>query len=201
MSLLEIWQGSRLVLENAAGGELLVKSPQDPVIMYFLLALLLVAMIMFGLLRGSDSRRQVWTAFILLMPFYAFALYRAGVCSAGYWWAVVATVSFFAYKYLMFRVLGWVTKNREAFGEVESQSNAISVLAMILSMPAAVFPGLTIWYMAAVAVLTAVIYFFRVNKIFISCGFSVFFRFLYLCALEILPILVVVKAVVLTNAN
>lgn len=230
MSLLEIWPGSRLVLENLSGGEPVLGATANPYILYFLLAVALLALVLYGriadalagsfkLMAGGVNLNEVINSkyrndsvrigYILMVPFYAFVFYHTRVSELNYWWILVALVSFFVFKFLLLRVLGWATNNKETFISVEKHNNAAFFMIMVLSFPALVpviftseFPVTTMaLYMLAVAILLLFIYFIRINKIFISSGLSVFFSFLYLCALEILPILVVVKVVVLTNGN
>jgi len=230
MKILEIWPGSRLVLESVAGGESVMYASADPYVLYFLLALAFLAIISHKriaeaivnsvkLLMGGvnlkdvqnskHSNDSVLVGFLLMIPFYAFVFCNTGISSLSYWWVLVAFVAYFIYKYLLFKILGWATLKKEAFGDVRKVSNGASFLIMLFSLPALIpqlftenFPVMTLaLYVLVVAILLLFIYFARIIRIFISSGMSVFFRFLYLCALEILPILLVVKAVVLTNAN
>lgn len=230
MALLEIWPGSRLVLENLIGGDLVLKFPSNQYVLYLLLALSLLSLMLYGriaealsssfkILQGGVNLKDVLNSkqkndsvrigFLLAIPFYAFVFFKTKVSPLDYWWILGIIAVYYGYKYLLFKILGWATNKKETFVEVEKHNNGAFFLLMVFSLPAllpllfsANVPSNTLAiYMLAVAVFLLFIYFYQINKIFIASNFSAFFRFLYLCALEILPILVVVKVVVLTNAS
>lgn len=230
MGVLEIWPGSRLVLDRLSGGEPILHSSADPTVLYFLLMLMVLAIIIYGriaealvisikLLVGGVNLKNIQSSkhkndsvtigFLISVPFWAFVFFNTEMSAFSYWAVFGSLAAYFFYKAVLFRILSWAVNKKETFLDVEKASNAASFLLMVFSLPALipqllmdnVSSNIPALYVIVVAIVLLFIYFVRINKIFISSGLSGFFRILYLCALEILPIMVLVKAVFLTNAN
>lgn len=106
-------------------------------------------------------------------------------------------IIYFVARQIALSILNWV--NRRKFFKYISRifythltaAAVFSIIGLVFYM---IFPHmgrpLLIYYMYPLLSLIAVLYFIRCNKIIISNGFSNFFWILYLCTLEILPLVV-----------
>lgn len=105
--------------------------------------------------------------------------------------------AYFLVRQIAFSILGWVNR-RPLFKEISriyythlTAAAVFSIVGLALYM---IFPhtgkALLSYYLYPLLSLIFVIYFMRCYKIIISNGFSNFFWILYLCTLEILPLVV-----------
>lgn len=224
MVFLEIWPGSRLVLERVSGGEPVLHGFPDPFVLYFLLCLTVLAIIIYeriaealivsvktlvggGNLKNIQSIKHkndsVTLSFLLIVPFYAFVFLHTGQASLSYWWILCTLAAYFLYREIMFKVLSWAVGKRETFADAAKAGRSAFFLMAVFSLPSLLVEYFIdtgasetmALYVLVVAIVLLFIYFVRIFKIFIHSELSCFFRILYLCALEILPMLVVVKAV------
>jgi len=151
-----------------------------------------------------NSVRQV---FILLIPYYAITLVVTGVSRVGFGWTMVLLVSLTLLRLASCRMLGWLTSRKAAFQAVERVNEAVCVLAMFVSLPVFLLgwlvpfiPEVLLWFLlGGIALVAALVYVWRGGKIILATQFSIFYWVLYLCALEFLPICVVVN--ILINGN
>lgn len=195
----------------------------DPYVLAFLLADGLVVLLLYNRLlaavRGSftccshgvtallemlgnayviDSVRLM---FLLLTPFYALTLVVTGVSTVGFFFTLASLAAFFLFRKLVCTLLGWLGSRPGEVRSLERLGYAVCVLAILLSLPAAVVvwlvpatPRIFLWgWLILIAVLALGVYAIKGFSLFFSSGFSRFFWVLYLCALEILPICVVVS--------
>ena len=106
-------------------------------------------------------------------------------------------ILYFLARQILLSILNWVNK-RNFFKYISriyythlTAAAVFSIVGLTLFM---IFPQmggpLLRYYLYPVLTLISVIYFIRCNKIIISNGFSNFFWILYLCTLEILPLVV-----------
>ncbi len=221
----EAWRGSVLPLAHHTGGfEPLAFSGRNDGVIIMLLAIAFLAIVLFrrvaATLAGSfillfsdarkddvlkDNSRNV-TAFlitVLLIPVYSYILTVTGVSTHDVWMTLVVLVSLFVFRALLFLVLS-VSEGGGFVSEMRSDSDSTFILLMTLSLPAyipvAVFhsagQGFSAVYLAIVAAVCIAVYLIKCFRRIISSRFSLFFCFLYLCTLEILPIAVVVKLLV-----
>lgn len=195
----------------------------DPYVLAFLLADGLVVLLLYNrllaALRGSwaccghgvtalhemlgnvyvvDSVRLM---FLLLVPFYALTLVVTGVSTVGFFITMAALAALCLFRKLVCVLLGWLASRPGEVRSLERLGYAVCVLAILLSLPAAVVvwlvpetPRIFLWgWLLLIAVLAMAVYAIKGFSLFFSSGFSRFFWVLYLCALEILPICVVVS--------
>ncbi len=105
---------------------------------------------------------------------------------------------YFTLRYALFRILGW-TNRCSIFKYLNRLYYTYSIMGIVLItlifLVYMVFPSIPasgiIACIATVAAVTLCAYFIRGYQIIISNGFSHFFWILYLCTLEILPLLVI----------
>ena len=150
---------------------------------------------------------SVRQTFVLLIPFYAITLVVTDVSHVGFGWTMVLLVLLALFRLLCCRILGWLTARKTAFQSLERVNEAVCVLAMAASLPvfllgwlAPSVPHMVLWILlSAIALFAALVYVWRGSKIILLTQFSIFYWVLYLCALEFLPICVVVN--ILINGN
>ena len=200
----------------------------DPYILAFLLAVGVALLLCYNRLlsalhgsaacfHGDHSTQEmlgnnyvcdsVRISFLLLLPFYALTLSVTGCSRLGYLWTLVALLGLFLLRKAVYWMAGWLSSRQGAFRALERMGLALFVLGMLVSTVAALvvwlvpsIPSIALWiWILAVAVVCAVFYIRRGSSIILSTGFSIFFWVLYLCALEFLPICVVVN--IMINGN
>ncbi len=144
--------------------------------------------------------------FFLFLPFPIFLIARDNGMTIGssgieFFLIVFAVVNgYFMLKILLYKLLGSIFSQKETTGElVFNMMLYHNVLGLILLPVATIHsfvPAFGIFSMFLVPVLVAIFYLmsiFRSIYFAIREGISIFYLILYLCALEILPILLVVK--------
>ena len=139
--------------------------------------------------------------FLLQIPFYAITLVATDVSRVGFGWTMVLLASLALFRLAGCRMLGWLTSRQAAFRAVERVNEAVCVLAMAASFPvfllgwlAPAVPHWLLWILLAViALIAALVYVWRGGKIILATQFSIYYWVLYLCALDFLPICVVVN--------
>lgn len=144
---------------------------------------------------------------VLLIPFYAITLVVTDVSHVGFGWTMALLVLLALFRLFCCRMVGWLTARKAAFQSLERVNEAVCVLAISASLPvfllgwlAPSVPHTVLWILlSAIALLSAMVYVFRGSKIILSTQFSIFYWVLYLCALEFLPICVVVNFLI--NGN
>ena len=159
---------------------------------------------MLGNLYICDSIRL---SFLLLVPFYALALVVTGLSTIGYVWTLAALVLLCLFRKLIYALMGWLGGRTHAFRSVERMGYALGVLVMLASVPAILLgwlvPETPRWLLLLLlglpAVAGAFLYARRGFSLIFQTEFSLFFWVLYLCALEFLPICVVVNRMIHGN--
>ena len=150
---------------------------------------------------------SVRLAFFLLVPFYALTLVLAGISTAGYAWTLAALAALLLFRKLACLLMGWLGSRPGAFRAVERTGYALGVLVILFSVPALLVgwlapesPRWLLWGLVLLPFAAGLYYYFRRGlSLLLQTEFSPFFWVLYLCALEILPICVVVNR--LFNGN
>ena len=112
-----------------------------------------------------------------------------------------AVFIFFRLKNWLYKFLGLVFKVQEDFYEVQHhlnifiQSLGVVLLAFVISMPFLndLFKSIVIIGLFAVIAVYSILFFFRGFQIVIRKQVPVFFLILYLCAVEILPVALLIK--------
>ena len=151
-----------------------------------------------------DSVRLI---FVLLVPFYALALVVTDLSMVGYVWTLAALVVLCIFRKLVYALMGWLGGRTSAFRSIERMGYALGVLVMLASAPAILLgwlvPETPRWLLLLLLALPAAVgaffYARRGFSLIFPTEFSLFFWVLYLCALEFLPICVVVNR--LFNGN
>lgn len=150
---------------------------------------------------------SVRLAFVLLLPFYALSLVATGLSARSYFFTLLVLAAFFLFRKMICSLVGWLTARRAAFRQLEWTGCAFFLMAMVLSLPAALLVWLVpatphglLWAWIGLEFCAAVGFYARRGfSLIFPTGFSVFFWVLYLCILEILPISVVAN--ILINGN
>lgn len=150
-----------------------------------------------------NFKQSVDVAYILFIPTYALVLFLSGVSPHSFWrilgvlvgWAVLREVILF---FLRRRSGDPTTADTGRF------FRSIFVLCTLFSLPVTLLPwlapswvpGMSSVVVAAVAGTSLLTYIYKSYKAFLSPKFSHISSFLYLCGLDLLPIVVVVTLLV-----
>lgn len=215
-----LWRGSELPLAGYLGT---AAAPQPPEVAIFLIVSAFLAVILHnrlmegwecsvGMLFNNIRRRDIfdnrartdciWTSFAISFIIYAVSIAYGGVGSSSLWSVVTILLVFFLFREAVFFIVIWFSGRKKEITMVKMVSVSAFSLIFCASFPVALFSVFdlqgVLWmvsaYLVASLVLFISVYLKNVFKILISSGFSLFFSILYLCALEILPICVVIKA-------
>lgn len=144
--------------------------------------------------------------FFLFLPFPIFLIARDNGMTVGssgieFFLIVFAVVNaYFMLKILLYKLLGSIFSQKEATGELVFNMmlyhNGMGLILLPVATIHSLVPAFGIIAMFMVPALVAIFYLmsiFRSIYFAIREGISIFYLILYLCALEILPILLVVK--------
>ena len=160
------------------------------------------------MLGNKSLSNAVPPVFFLLLPFYAETLLLADVSLLDFFSTLGLLLALVLFSWLSCRAMGWLGGDPATFRAVERVAQAVSVVAMAASfvvlMLGWVLPELPRWMLvallAAMAAVAAAVFVWRGTAIILQNRFSILFWVLYLCALEFLPISVVVNIMML-NGN
>lgn len=155
------------------------------------------------LLCRTRFKQSVDLAYFLALPAFSLLLVLSGASIHGFWYALAVMAGWAVAREL---VAGLIRRRRTdpTLADTARLFRSCFVLATLLSIPI----GLAIWLFPAsvpsitapaIAIAGAVMlmtYTFTAYKLFLTPKFSLYFSFLYLCALDLLPIVVVVKLLV-----
>jgi hypothetical protein len=158
-------------------------------------------------LGQAEFRLELFTYLVLGLLFFQMSeIYRLNLPFEGflnYLSALFLITIFISFKKLIYRLLGYVIEKTTDTGEyLYNFSNYLKVMG-ILSLPVVL---LIAWspisnkdtLLVSGMTIISILYLFllwRGIRIFLKKQFSVFYLFLYLCTLEILPLLLMVKLV------
>lgn len=220
--MMTVWPDSRLSLGGGTFDGPIPGHTPDTAVLVFLIAAGLLLILNYGRLmtavsgsvacyRGPGRTLEVLgnkyvcnsirTVFILLIPFYALAFCLTGLSRAGYWLTLLAIALAVLLRKGLYALLGWLTLHETALFNAERTGMALSVPMLLFSgvvlLVGTRFPEVPneLWW-SLLGLFFGVYGFFmflRGRAFFLQTGFSIFFWVLYICALEILPICVVVK--------
>lgn len=115
-----------------------------------------------------------------------------------YFVIILMLAGIYLYLFLIIKITGFITLNLESFSEFSHFTtlffhNAGVYLFPLNAVIPYVYKGAAVWLLYAGLGIITVFYLLRIIKltsIFIRERFSIFYLFLYLCALEILPIII-----------
>ena len=109
---------------------------------------------------------------------------------------------YFILRYLTLKLLEWIFNEKDLFKSLNNSSTTSLVLLTplvgVIMIVSYLFPMLTqtvidILLICSISII-CILYYRYAIKVFFSSGVSIFFGFLYLCTIELLPIAVLVKA-------
>jgi hypothetical protein len=159
--------------------------------------------------RGYNNNFGVFrlnVIFFLFLPFPIYLIARDNGMTVGsngieFFLIIFSAVNaYFMLKILLYKLLGSIFSQKEATGELVFNMmlyhNVMGLILLPVATIHSLVPGFGIISMFLVPVLVAIFYLmsiFRSIYFAIRVGISIFYLILYLCALEILPILLVVK--------
>lgn len=215
-----LWRGSEFPLSGYCGTAV---SPQPPEVAVFLVVSAFLAAILhnrlmegwgcsIGMLFNNIRRRDIfdnrfktdciWTSFAVSFVIYAVSIAYGGIGNSSLWRVILILLSFFIFREIVFSAMIWFSGRKKEVTMVKMLSISSFSIIFCASFPVAIFSGFDLqgvrWavagYLGVGLVLFLSVYLKDVFKILISSGFSLSFSILYLCALEILPICVVIKA-------
>lgn len=136
---------------------------------------------------------------LLSFSFLIFFSGQSGVSLSHYLWLIVGTAAFFGIKWLLFKALGAVFGMRDKSSYTQSYFIVVAVFGIIsLVMATAVIytAGILhlLWWLYFAFVVSAFIFvLFKAIQIFYRRKGSLFYIFLYLCTLEIMPAMLALK--------
>lgn len=220
----DAWNGSRLALSTIDSYAPIVRTGQNDTMIIMLIVVAVVALIMFrrvastvagsfqvlfsdagkdNVLKDSSYGYLSLLTTVILIPVYSFVLTATGVSNRGIWLTIMIVAGLLVFRLIMFWILAGAG-NEPGVYMLKKHSDSAFILMMALTLPVYLLSiclapdrqGVPAVYIAAVAALCLTVYFAICAKRILSSGFSHFFCFLYLCTLEILPIVVVVKILV-----
>lgn len=155
-------------------------------------------------LRSNFRCSSMIITYVLIIPFYAVFFSLSGISLLDFWKVLVIVSGYFIFRYVVQSGIKIINGSSDTLDKVEKLGFAsfiiIGALYLVIlifmrffpCMPEIVCRG----YCIVVFVPVMSCYLLRERKFFLGSRFSHFFWFLYLCAFEILPICVVVKALV-----
>jgi len=155
------------------------------------------------MMEDSYFKRSCVISFLISIPLFAFCLTTCGISNLNFADTTLLLVILFAVRWLSDFLLSTFDNNYKILEETR-YSNFTFVLITLFTIPALIYTLVTgisnsliaqIWVGSVTVIFVIARYFTLLQKIF-SLKFSLFFTFLYLCGLKILPIAVVVKVFV-----
>lgn len=155
-------------------------------------------------LRSNFRCSSMIITYVLIIPFYAVFFSLSGISLLDFWKVLVIVSGYFIFRYVVQSGIKIINGSSDTLDKVEKLGFAsfiiIGALYLVILIFMRFFPGMPEivcrGYCIVVFVLVMSCYLLRERKFFLGSRFSHFFWFLYLCAFEILPICVVVKALV-----
>jgi len=147
------------------------------------------------------SRMFLSTA--LLLPLFSYVLFASGLSNIDFLLTMAVVAALIALRHLQFNILNAIIMD-ECLQDVRKSSDYATVIFMTLALPLYFISlfcgekdlGFYRIYLLIIGIISALPYLYFATRKIISSRFSLFFTFLYLCALEILPIAVAVKVLI-----
>lgn len=115
---------------------------------------------------------------------------------------IIITAAVFLFRKMSLSLLDWVN-GTEVFARVEGALMYYLGVLFCFALPLLVMFGLLensiidiiVPVVIVLTVVTLLLYYIRIGRLIFTNGFSLFFYFVYLCTLEILPLVILVKIV------
>lgn len=153
---------------------------------------------------NQTSLSSVNATSIVCLPVVAMLIYVRDWSSMSIPTLFIAFAAYLLLRVTGFEIMAWYKGTRGVFDTIRSSGRVTLVVASLLSVPAFLIPLLfgqgtaafaRIYFVAVLAVCFAM-YCARACKYLLEAGFSIFFCFLYLCALEFLPAGLLISAII-----
>lgn len=215
----DLWSGSESALSQIPGRAVTAVDNGIPVIIALLalLAIILLHRQVLQAIGGSvliltssvrrnavfsdlSYRSSALTATVILAPLYAYILVRCGASHLSYYATLGLVAAYLLYHPVAIYIYGNLHRIYGA-RDIIFLHRAASLMMMILSLPALllvwIFPSAVptlpgIWLILSAAI-CLIPYWVTAARMKVSLGFSKVFIFLYLCALECLPVAVILR--------
>jgi hypothetical protein len=144
------------------------------------------------------------TACVVCLPVLVMLLFNRGWTGLSLSWLCVAFIAWLLVRAMLFEFISWYKGASPVFDTIRNSGKVTMVAAILLAIPAFVIPlffgqeyaGLARSFFLAVFTGCFVMYLIRACKYLLEAGFSIFFCFLYLCALELLPAGLLISAII-----
>ena len=154
--------------------------------------------------ENQTSLSAVNTACVVCLPVLVMLLFNRGWTGMDRSWLCVAFIAFLLIRVLAFEFIAWYKGDDTVFDTIRNSWKVTMVAAVLLAIPAFVIPmffgqeyaGLARSFFLAVFSGCFLMYCARACKYLLEAGFSIFFCFLYLCALELLPAGLLISAII-----
>ena len=152
--------------------------------------------------QTSLSSVNITCLFCLLMVLMT--VYSHGWTAMSLPGLAIAFLAYLVFRSLAFRFVDWYKDGSGIFGTIGNCGRVMLIVALVLSLPAVLLPLLfgaevenfARYGFAAIFALCFAIYCTRACRCLLESGFSIYFCFLYLCALEFLPAGLLISAIV-----
>ena len=214
----ECWQGSRLSFV-AEPYSMPIQPFESDMTLSIVVAFLLVLFIIFNrrvinaticsFLVLTDKRKireifnenynnvSIQVTFLICLPLLSFILCRSGVAAHGFLLTLATFAGFFVFKQLAFLIMSWLWGKKETVQTVNRLHFAAMIMVTLISIPVPVtlriIPEMghivVLICLGVIFLVWYLLYLIKSVGIFISSGFSHFLGFLYLCCLELLPVI------------
>lgn len=134
--------------------------------------------------------------FFIAVPVLSLILFRSGLFTASFRVIFIVLASFCLLHWSLCRYVAWLRGFREPLLSVSRCARMAVTVVAVLLLPMAgacylspdISRDMIFWYNVSVAGAVYIIYLTRTCQILIPSGFSHLFWFLYLCALELIPL-------------
>ena len=220
----DAWKGSIMDTFESSGADALASSSVNHPTALILIAIAFISIILFQMvvqsvgvsfvaIFSSNRREDIFgdTSFtgyefvttVLLVPVFSYVLHCSGLSAIGFWWTLLVISSLLLLRWAVFHIMEWALTG-DCATEIRKFSDCATIMLMTLSLPlylVSAFYGTTgegfsRVYFIIMLIVSFLPYLFISLKKIIDSRFSLFFAFLYLCALEIMPVMVVVKVLI-----
>ncbi|MFO8023309.1 MAG: DUF4271 domain-containing protein [Perlabentimonas sp.] len=163
---------------------------------------------------------SIWTRITMLLDWlFILSMPMAGVLMLEYWspniqlpdnslhiyfYLIVGIIGFRLFRYITTKTIGVISKNTKEMDSLYYHQSLYPRILGMLLVPLMVLFTYTnesfkpvFFYLIIITLSAALLYrTLRTIQVFINKGISMFYLFLYLCALEIIPVLVIFKEVI-----
>ena len=154
--------------------------------------------------ENQTSLSALNTACVVCLPVLVMLLFNRGWTGMDLSWLCVAFIAFLLVRVVIFSFISWYKGGSEVFDTIQNSGKVVLMAAVLLAIPSFVIPllfgqeysGFARSFFLAVVTFCFALYLVRAVKYLLEGGFSIFFCFLYLCALELLPAGLLISAII-----